>query len=529
MEQNDRTRGSTVRLEDIMESLPEKEYSADLNIIITGVTPDSRRVNTGVLFVAIKGGTNDGHHFIPDAIERGASAVIGTQVIQDCDVPYIRVSDSRLALANASAAYHGFPSRKLVMIGITGTDGKTTTANLIFNILQTAGFQTGMISTVNAVIGEETLDTGLHVTTPDASELHGYLAQMVETGITHVVLEATSHGLAQHRLSACDFDIAVVTNIAHEHLDYHGTYEEYRATKARLFTALEHGYPKQINPERGAVLNMDDISFQYLSSVTSSTQITYGIKQDADVKSLSVRESISGLDFIVDGHGIHHRSFRFPVFTPLIGRYNISNCLAAIAATKGIMDLPGDVIQKGISTMACVPGRMERIKIGQEFIAIVDFAHTPNALKNALTAARALTAGKVIAVFGSAGLRDKAKRCLMAEISAELADLIILTAEDPRTESLQFILSEMAEGLKTKNGVEGDTFWRIPDRGEAIRFAVELAEPGDLVIACGKGHEQSMCFGETEYAWDERIAMTAALSERLGIPGPEMPFLPTHH
>jgi UDP-N-acetylmuramoyl-L-alanyl-D-glutamate--2,6-diaminopimelate ligase len=434
-----------------------------------------------------------------------------------------------LALANASAAYHGFPSRKLVMIGITGTDGKTTTANIIFNILQTAGFQTGMISTVNAVIGEETLDTGLHVTTPDASELHGYLAQMVETGITHVVLEATSHGLAQHRLSACDFDIAVVTNIAHEHLDYHGTYEEYRATKARLFTALEHGYPKKNNPERGAVLNLDDISFQYLSSVSSSTQITYGITQNADVKSKSVRESISGLDFIVEGNNVHHKSFRFSVFTPLIGRYNISNCLAAIAATKGIMNLPGDMIQKGISTMTGVPGRMERIKIGQEFIAIVDFAHTPNALKNALTAARALTDGKVIAIFGSAGLRDKAKRRLMAEISAELADITILTAEDPRTESLQFILSEMAEALKTKNGVEGDTFWLIPDRGEAIRFAVELAEPGDLVIACGKGHEQSMCFGETEYAWDERVAMRAALSERLGIPGPEMPFLPTHH
>ena len=529
MDQNDRTRGSSVRLKDILESLPEKEYSADLDIRITGVTPDSRRVNTGVLFVAVKGGATDGHHFIPDAIKRGASAVIGTQVIQDCDVPYIHVLDSRLALAHASAAYHDFPSRKLVMIGITGTDGKTTTANLIFNILQTAGFKTGMISTVNAVIGEETLDTGLHVTTPDASTLHSYLAQMVETGITHVVLEATSHGLAQHRLSACDFDIAVVTNIAHEHLDYHGTYKEYRAAKARLFTELEHGYPKHINLERGAVLNMDDISFQYLSSVTSSTQITYGITQDADVKSQSARESISGLDFIVEGHGIHHKSFRFPVFTPLIGRYNISNCLAAIAATKGIMDLPGDVIQKGISTIAGVPGRMERIKMGQDFIAIVDFAHTPNALKNALTAARALTAGKVIAVFGSAGLRDKAKRHLMAEISSELADLIILTAEDPRTESLQFILSEMAEGLKTKNGVEGDTFWRIPDRGEAIRLAVELAEPGDLVIACGKGHEQSMCFGETEYAWDERVAMRAALSERLGIPGPEMPFLPTHH
>lgn len=526
MEQNNRTRGSSVRLKDIVESLFDKEFSVDSDIIITGVTPDSRRVNIGDLFVAVTGGTTDGHNFIPDAIKRGASAVIGTQVIQDCDVPYISVSDSRLALANASAAYHNFPSRKLVLIGITGTDGKTTTANLIFNILQTAGFKTGMISTVNAVIGEEVLDTGLHVTTPDASELQGYLAQMVEIGITHVVLEATSHGLAQHRLSACDFDIAVVTNIAHEHLDYHGTYEDYRATKARLFTALEHGYPKQMNPERGAVLNMDDISFQYLSSVTSSTQITYGFKQDADVKSKSVRESIRGSDFIVEGYGIHHKSFRFPVFTPLIGRYNITNCLAAIAATKGIMDLPGDVIKKGISNMAGVPGRMERINMGQEFIAIVDFAHTPNALKNALTAARALTAGKVIAVFGSAGLRDKVKRRLMAEISAELADLTILTAEDPRTESVQFILSDMAEGLKAKNRVEGDTFWRIPDRGEAFRLAVKLAEPGDLVIACGKGHEQSMCFGETEYAWDDRIAMRVALSERLGIPGLEMPFLP---
>ncbi|MFC2053655.1 UDP-N-acetylmuramoyl-L-alanyl-D-glutamate--2,6-diaminopimelate ligase [Chloroflexota bacterium] len=529
MEHNDRTRGSSVRLKDILESLPDKEYSADLDIIITGVTPDSRRVNSGVLFVAVKGGTADGHHFIPNAIKRGASAVIGTQVIQDCDVPYIRVSDSRLALANASAAYHDFPSSKLVMIGITGTDGKTTTANLIFNILQIAGFQTGMISTVNAVIGEETLDTGFHVTTPDASELQSYLAQMVETGITHVILEATSHGLAQHRLSACEFDIAVITNIAHEHLDYHGTYREYRAAKARLFTALERRHPKRINPERGAVLNIDDISFQYLSSITSSTQITYGIEQDADVKSKSVRESISGLDFIVEGYGIHHKSFSFPVFTPLIGRYNISNCLAAIATTKGILDLPENVIQKGISTMAGVPGRMERIKMGQEFIAIIDFAHTPNALKNALTAARSLTAGKVIAVFGSAGLRDKAKRRLMAEISAELADLTILTAEDPRTESLQFILSEMAEGLQRKSGVEGDTFWRIPDRGEAIRLAVEFAEPGDLIIACGKGHEQSMCFGETEYTWDDRIAMRAALSEQLEIPGPEMPFLPTHH
>ncbi len=211
----------------------------------------------------------------------------------------------------------------------------------------------------------------------------------------------------------------------------------------------------------------------------------------------------------------------------MIGGYNAANVLAAFATTVRVLRIDPEVAGAAISDFAGVPGRMEKIDLGQDFLAIVDFAHTPNALRQALTAARSLTEGRVISVFGSAGLRDQAKRKMMAEISAELADLSILTAEDPRTEPLDDILKEMAEGALSKGGKENMTFWRVPDRGEAIRRAIELAEPGDLVIACGKGHEQSMCFGETEYPWDERVAMRAALAEHLGAPGPTMPELPT--
>jgi UDP-N-acetylmuramoyl-L-alanyl-D-glutamate--2,6-diaminopimelate ligase len=216
-----------------------------------------------------------------------------------------------------------------------------------------------------------------------------------------------------------------------------------------------------------------------------------------------------------------------PVETHLIGEYNVSNCLAAITATVEGLGLKPEDARGGIAALPGIPGRMELIELGQDFLAIVDFAHTPNALRRALEAARQLTHGRVICVFGSAGLRDRLKRRMMAETSAELADLTVLTAEDPRTESLDDILAEMAAGALARQGVEGRTFWRIPDRGAAIRFALGLAEPGDVVMACGKGHEQSMCFGETEYPWDDRIAMRAALSDLLGIPGPAMPRLPT--
>jgi UDP-N-acetylmuramoyl-L-alanyl-D-glutamate--2,6-diaminopimelate ligase len=437
-------------------------------------------------------------------------------------VPYIQVAESRKALAYLAAAYYGFPARSLVVIGVTGTDGKTTTCNLIYQILKAAGYRVGMISTVNAVIGDRILDTGFHVTTPEALDVQRYLAEMVDDGLTHVVLEATSHGLAQYRVDWCYFDIGVVTNITHEHLDYHGTYEAYRAAKARLFTALAQSPPKPQSVLRAAILNRDDTSFSYLSGLITVPIISYGLTPNADVWAHDIQHRENGLNFHAKGE-----AFDTPITTGLLGEYNVSNCLAAITTTVVVLGIIPEAVQKGIAKMQSIPGRMESFDLGQDFVAIVDFAHTPNALRNALLAARELAQGRVIVVFGSAGLRDRAKRRMMAETSLEYADLTILTAEDPRTETPESILAEMAVGAESRGGVEGLNFWRIPDRGEAIRFAVSLAKAGDVVMACGKGHEQSMCFGAIEYPWDDRVAMQAALSESLHLPGPKMPVLPT--
>jgi UDP-N-acetylmuramoyl-L-alanyl-D-glutamate--2,6-diaminopimelate ligase len=500
------------------------------NVNVSGLACDSRRVQPGDLFVALSGAPTDGHQYIPNAIAQGAAAVIGVEAINPLPVPYVRVSNSRQALAHLSAAWFGYPAQKLVVMGITGTDGKTTTTSLVFNILKAAGIRAGMISTVSAIIGESELDTGFHVTTPDAPDVQRFLAEMVKEGLTHSVLETTSHGLAQYRVDACNFAVAAVSNITHEHLNFHGSYEAYRAAKARLFEMLP--------PEGCAVLNQDDSSFDYLAGVCDRRAIiSYGFHAGAQIRPLGVSHTPGGLQFTVSGAGE-----RFSLKSPLVGNFNISNILAAIGVTVCALGISSVHARQGIATMQGVPGRMERIDLGQDFTAIVDFAHTPNALRVALETIRNMIAisaetkrgeagktakGRVIAVFGSAGARDVAKRRLMAETAAELADISILTAEDPRGESLEGILVEMAAGAESRGGVEGQTFYRIPDRGEAIRFGLSLARPSDVVIALGKGHEQSMCFGDIEYPWDDRIAMRAALSKLLGKAGPQMPYLPT--
>lgn len=527
----------TIMLSDLLRGMDGILDPPRVDMPVSGVTMDSRQVQPGFLFAAARGGERDGHTFIPDAIRKGAVAIVGErskdELLRSNLLPavmgdaYLHVQDSRRALAYLAAALQGFPARRLTMIGVTGTDGKTTTSNLLYHILQTAGLRTGMISTVNAVIGDQVLDTGFHVTTPDAISIQAYLSQMVEAGLTHVVLEATSHGLAQSRVASCDFDMAVVTNITHEHLDYHGTYEAYREAKGLLFSGLEQTASKPFHPTRGAILNRDDSSYAYLRLITHAPVLCYGLTGEADVTAGQFEMTEAGLSFLISGHDLLGETFSFPVRSNLIGEFNLYNCLAAAALARGLLRLDEGAVSLGIQSLQAVPGRMESIDLGQDFTAMVDFAHTPNALRRALQAARQLTRGRVIAVFGSAGLRDRAKRAWMAQVSAELADLTVLTAEDPRTETLADILEEMAHGAVAGGGTEGETFWRIPDRREALRFAVRLARPGDLVIACGKGHEQSMCFRETEYAWDDRVALCAALAERLGMPGPQMPYLPT--
>ena len=526
------------------------------DVAVTGIAIDSREVKPGDVFVAMQGGSADGHAYIPNAIDNGASAVVGQKDMGNLPVPYVRVEDPRQSLTYLAATFYDWPGRRLRVIGVTGTDGKTTTCNLIYHILVATGLKAGMISTVNAVIGDEVLDTGFHVTTPDAHDVQRYLAKMVDAGLTHVVLETTSHGWAQHRVDACEFDIGVITNITHEHFDEHGSYENYRAAKARLFSSLERTQPKPQGNPRLAILNRDDQSFDFLNDFVKVNTITYGLNPGADVQAVDIEYNLVSMKF-----DAKYDSLRVGIKVNLVGRYNVSNCLAALSAAVFGLGIEPSVATKGIENLPGIPGRMEVIDMGQDFTAIVDFAHTPNALKVTLETAREMLKNsplslggerpgaalslpapvkrskpgskrvrgtpRIIVIFGSAGLRDKEKRRMMAEISAELADLTVLTAEDPRTESLDGILDEMAAGAESRGGREGETFWRIPDRGEAIKFALKLAHPGDIVLSCGKGHEQSMCFGKVEYAWDDRIAMRAALAEHLDVDGPEMPYLPT--
>ena len=365
---------------EVCNSLPEKQ------IQLSGICIDSRALVQGNLFVAISGTRVDGHDFITSAVELGSAAVVGTASYQEfveLSVPYIQVEDTRLALAQLTAAWFEYPARKMVVIGVTGTDGKTTTVNLIYQILLAAGLQAGMISTVNAVIGNKILDTGFHVTTPEAQDVQRYLAEMVDAGISHVVLEATSHGLAQQRVAACEFDIGVVTNITHEHLDFHGDYSGYLNAKAELLRLVSRSSIKKANNIKLAVLNRDDKSYKPLSEIIDQIKlpmVDYGVESQADYHADGIIQRSDGIDFVIEQDGDDA-----PISTSLIGDYNVSNCLAAAAACNAGLGINWEIIKKGIQKLPGIPGRMERIDLGQKFQAVVDFAHTPNALSKALS------------------------------------------------------------------------------------------------------------------------------------------------
>jgi UDP-N-acetylmuramoyl-L-alanyl-D-glutamate--2,6-diaminopimelate ligase len=511
-----------LQLSQLIESLPVVQGRVGGDVAVDGISADSRQVDPGDLFVAIPGVNVDGHAYIARAVMEGAVAVVGERPPETLpDLPwgaftYVLVPDAREAWGWLSAAWEGFPARSVTLVGVTGTDGKTTTATLIHAILAAAGLEAGLVTTVNARIGGEEIDTGLHTTTPDPPDVQRYLARMVAHGATHAVLEVTSHGLAQHRVAGCDFDVAVVTNVTHEHLDYHGSLAAYQQAKSQLFESLAHARRKPGVPKM-AVLNRDDDSYRYLSPIPADQQVTYALHAQADV-------TASGVTYAPDATRLtlHLPAGAFPVETALVGAYNVSNVLAA-AATGMALGIDPPAIVEGIAAVAGVPGRMERIDAGQDFLAIVDFAHTPNALRAALKAARRMVEGRVMVVFGCAGLRDREKRTMMGRIAGELADVVVLTAEDPRTEDLDQIIAASAAAAQTAGKLEGRDLFRVRDRGQAIHLACQLAGPGDLVMACGKGHEQSMCFGTTEFPWDDREAMRRALR------GDTLDTLPTAH
>ena len=387
-----------------------------------------------------------------------------------------------LPLAILAVLWFRYPARRLKVIGVTGTDGKTTTTTLIDEILVHWGKKAALISTVAAKIGQKEIDTGFHVTSPDSWKLQRLLREIVNQGFEYVVLEATSHGLVQNRFFGCHFKLGVVTNVAHEHLDYHKTYLNYLKAKAKLFDRVEAG-----------VLNRDDQSFDYLKRKLKEKKIkiiSYALKNKAD---FTLRN--------------------FPFKTPLLGDYNQYNCLAAAAAVS-FLGTPKNVIKEALANFPGVKGRLEEIKNRFDFKVFIDFASTSNSLRNVLIALRKIlpAKGRLIAVFGSAGLRDVQKRALMGEIAARYADLIVLTAEDPRTEDVNRIIDEIAQGALRKGAKEEKTLFRVADRAEAIKFAIQkLAKKGDIVVTCGKGHEQSMCYKKTERPWSEHQAVQKAL------------------
>ncbi|MFT5195676.1 MAG: UDP-N-acetylmuramoyl-L-alanyl-D-glutamate--2,6-diaminopimelate ligase [Cellvibrionaceae bacterium] len=490
--------------------------SADLQV--SNIVEHTGDVIADSLFVArVRTGT-DGHPHIGKAIALGAIVIFGQRNQADLDEPipphvlYFQVPDSAEAMAWLAAAWNDFPGRNIRIIGVTGTNGKTTTSTILFGVLKSAGIRCGLINTVQAIFGDLEEPTGLHVTTPGAVQLQGYLRRMVDAGLTHCILETTSHGLAQHRVTGVPYEFALITNITHEHIDYHGSFENYALAKQRLFElAGQH-------PNGRAILNSDDSSFEQMAQVAVPNQTSFGqfLKPDGkrpDVWATNARftSEATCFDLYLPGN-----DQPLLIKTELLGQFNVSNILC-VAATAHYLGVSGNQIAQGVAKTSTISGRMEPVSEGQPFLAIVDFAHTPDALQKAIEGAKTMLdpkssmPGRIITVFGSAGKRDIEKRRIMAEISAKGADISILTAEDPRTESLDDILEMMAAGCRSQGAAEGIGFWRIPDRGQAIFMALTLAQPADIVLICGKGHEQSMCFGTTEYPWDDRQATRIAL------------------
>src|SRR3989344_7007312 len=387
-----------------------------------------------------------------------------------------------LMRAYAACIYFGFPSKKLTVIGVTGTDGKTTTSHMIYEILKSAEKKVSLISSIHAQIGEKSYDTGFHVTTPNPVALQRFLKKVVDSHSEFLVLEVTSHGLDQNRIFGIDFNFAVLTNITHEHLDYHKSFENYIFAKAKLFQRA-----------KVSILNLDDPSFNKIKKLTNGKVVTYSINKKAD---------FTQKDFLL--------KLKIP------GDYNLSNalCAAALATQAGIGK---QTITKALNTFQGIKGRMEEVDMGQNYQVIVDFAHTPNGLKQALKTLRSKVKSqrsKVIAVFGAAGERDKLKRSKMGEIAARYADICVLTAEDPRSEKVEDICEQIAQGLIKSGKKESKDFFKIYDRAKAIEFAVKLAKQDDIVACFGKSHEKSMCFGKKEYPWDEFKTVEQVIAKR---------------
>ena len=495
----------------LLEGLRVTKKTGPLDREIKGIAYDSRLIQKDFLFVAIKGLKVDGHDFINDALSRGATAVITQdavvkdnieQLAVDSTVAYVEVPDSRQALALISSAFYGHPSKRMSLVGITGTNGKTTTSFITKSIIETGGHKTGLLGTICYMKGNET-EAAVN-TTPESLDLQRYLNEMYDSGADHAVLEVSSHALALKRVEGCTFKVAAFTNMSQDHLDFHGSMDEYFRVKGRIFSYLDRGGT--------AVLNRDDPMIRQLENKLVCNVVTFGIEEEAMIKAENITDRMSksrdmghdvpsGVSFDVQMPGK-----RFNVESKFIGRFNVYNILASIGIAHALK-IDDKIIRKGISNTAPVSGRFENIDLGQDFLCVVDYAHTEDALRKLIEEARHVTGGRIITVFGCGGDRDKAKRPLMGAAASELGDIAVITSDNPRTEDPEKIIEDIIRGIKATN------YTVYPGREDAIRQAVLLAKQGDTVLVAGKGHEDYQEINGARCHFSDREVLIKAINE----------------
>ena len=491
----------------LLRDLPVLELRGPENPAIHGLYYDSRQVGRGDLFAALEGVHTDGHDYIAQAVRRGAAAVLHSRKL--CEylpgVSYVRCEEARAALSTVSHRFFDRPSERLPVIGVTGTNGKSTVVWFIQQFLRALGKQSGFLSTVWFQTGEEVVKNSLRQSTPEAPEVHGLLKTMLENGKQYAIVEATSHGLSMRtrRLADVRFQAAVLTNITHEHLEFHGSLEQYSADKANLFRALD----RSPAPDAFGVVNLMEPRQAEFRAATTRPTLTYSSAgSDADLYAVEISPDLSGSSLALTSA---HESV--PVRLNHPGLYNVENLLAAVLTVKQLLDIPLAELAPHVTGLRPVKGRMEPVDAGQPFRVIVDYAHTPDSFEKLLPLVKQHTPGALLVVFGSAGERDTEKRSVQGSITARHCDTIVLADEDPRGEEGQAILEEIAAGIRGKQ--EGRDLFLVPDRTRAIRLAFEKAAPGDTVLLLGKGHESSIIYADGPMPWDEADAARGVLAE----------------
>jgi UDP-N-acetylmuramoyl-L-alanyl-D-glutamate--2,6-diaminopimelate ligase len=487
------------------------------DVVVRSVVLDSRQAGPGALFAALSGQHADGRTFAAAAVASGAVAILAAEPVPSLSVPQLIVRDARAALALAAAWLAGFPSRRLGIVGVTGTDGKTTTAYLVRAALESAGHRSGLVGTTDVIVGGRPLGNPARTTTPEAPELQAHLAAMLEAGDDWAVVESTSHGLAQQRVGEVAYDVAVLTNVTSEHLEFHGTREAYVAAKRGLFERLAVG---PANPDKGmgkhAVVNADDpeaASFIDTARRAGAEVLTYGLgSMEVPVtRSIAATALTAGPDSTLAA--VRTPRWQGRLELRLAGRFNVANALAALGVAEAL-GLDPERAAAAIGACEAVPGRMQRIVRGQPFSVIVDYAHTAEALATVLDELRPADedGAGLIAVFGSAGERDRQKRAEMGRVAGERCRLVVVTDEDPRREDRLAIIEAIASGARAAGRHDGTDLFLVPDRAEAIGLAIGRARPGDVVLLAGKGHERTIEMADGPRPWDEPAAAAEALA-----------------